>query len=341
MDITRYSAIRRQPTADKRRPGLVRSADGRLRSAAEQDEIGDVWAQQDRIRLAEAIKESKKKAELQRLKRERGLIGVTKKLIAEQMAKCKTLLFGDRSVPAQPKTAQSVTLPATAKAAKTFEVNIALPSFSLSWLKDLLARIIRQSTLLFKFAQSNFLKLSFRARATAIGTVGLGIILLIVTQATTSNIAGVGGAESSSASGTKIAATAKNPAGLPKGTPNYSTILPSGKSIADLGGWTRVSPENKNPVFAYVDKIGSTEISVSQQPLPANFAKDTTNQINQLAQNFNANEKVTVGDTVAHIGASAKGTQSVIFSKDNLLILIKSTAPISSTQWATYISSLK
>ena len=32
---------------------------------------------------------------------------------------------------------------------------------------------------------------------------------------------------------------------LTKGTPNYQTILPAGKNILTLGGWTRISPPNK------------------------------------------------------------------------------------------------
>lgn len=122
--------------------------------------------------------------------------------------------------------------------------------------------------------------------------------------------------------------------------PKYTTITPVGKDINQLGGWTRVSPVNRNPVFAYADHIGNIPITVSQQPVPSEFDDDTASQIDLLAAGYNANEKITVGDISVHIGTSAKGPQSVIFTKKGLLILIKSSAKISNDSWATYINSL-
>lgn len=124
-------------------------------------------------------------------------------------------------------------------------------------------------------------------------------------------------------------------------TPDYATIEPAGKSVKDLGGWVRVSPTTTNPVFAYADHIGNIPINVSQQPIPDEFGDDIPAQIDQLAIGYNANEKITVEGVTVHIGTSAKGPQSVIFTKDNLLILIKSAAKISNDEWAAYVSSLQ
>jgi hypothetical protein len=129
--------------------------------------------------------------------------------------------------------------------------------------------------------------------------------------------------------------------GLSKGTPEYATMLPAGKTAADFGGWTRISPPNINPVFAYSDMIGNISISVSQQPLPDSFKPDIDDQIREFAKSYNANQKITVGETNIYIGTSAKGAQSVIYSKNDLLILIKSSAVVSDDQWATYINSLQ
>lgn len=128
---------------------------------------------------------------------------------------------------------------------------------------------------------------------------------------------------------------------LTKGTPDYDTILPKDKDIAVLGGWTRVSPPDGNPVFAYVDTINDKTISVSQQPLPDEFKEDTADQVAQLAQNFNAGERITIDETTVHIGTSSDGPQSLIFHKNNLLILIKSKETIETDQWAAYINSLE
>lgn len=124
-------------------------------------------------------------------------------------------------------------------------------------------------------------------------------------------------------------------------SPTYETVLPSGKSIDDLGGWKRVSPPDRDPVFAYSDKIENTAISVSQQPLPEPFKNDTDKKVAELAESFGAATKIEANGITAHIGTSAKGPQSTIIAKDGTLILIKSQATLSQDAWKAYIQTLK
>lgn len=140
----------------------------------------------------------------------------------------------------------------------------------------------------------------------------------------------------------KVAADKNNgQQSLTKGTPDYATVLPTGKTIRDLGGWTLVSPTGRDPVYAYIDKIGNMQINVSQQPLPKEFKPDTAEKIEKLAKEYGASEKLTVGNTIVHIGTSEKGPQSVIFYRDDLLILMKSSVRIDNGEWATYVNSLR
>lgn len=121
----------------------------------------------------------------------------------------------------------------------------------------------------------------------------------------------------------------------------YQTVLPESKSITQLGGWKRVSPPDSEPVYAYSDKIGDTSISVSQQPLPESFKKDgIDSEVADLAKKFNATTTFDADTTTAYIGTSAKGPQSVIFTKNSLLILIKSQAKIDEPSWIRYVKSL-
>lgn len=122
--------------------------------------------------------------------------------------------------------------------------------------------------------------------------------------------------------------------------PQYQTVIPDGTSIAQLGGWKRISPPENDPVFAYADKIGGVAIAVSQQPLPASFKGSVASSVAELAKGYNATVKVEAKDTTAYIGTSAKGPQSVIFTKKDLLILIKSQQKISNDDWSKYITSL-
>jgi hypothetical protein len=123
-------------------------------------------------------------------------------------------------------------------------------------------------------------------------------------------------------------------------TPNYSTILPNNTTIKQLGGWERISPPDTDPVYAYVDKIGTVSISVSEQPVPASFQGNTDGQVAQLAKSYSATDNIDANGTKVYIGTSAKGPQSTIFTKNNLLILIKSTQKIDDGAWVSYINSL-
>lgn len=125
------------------------------------------------------------------------------------------------------------------------------------------------------------------------------------------------------------------------GKPDYDTVLPTGKTIKDFGGWVRVSPEDKNPVYAYADQISGVLVNVSEQPLPATFKADVDTAMDDLATKYSANDKQKVGSMTVYIGTSIKGPQSVLFAKGDLLILMKSASKITNNDWATYIRSLQ
>ena len=122
--------------------------------------------------------------------------------------------------------------------------------------------------------------------------------------------------------------------------PDFQTVLPGTKSINELGGWERISPPEKDPVFAYVDSIGDVPISISQQPLPAAFRSDVDGQVAELAKKFNATTKIDADGTKVYVGTSAKGPQSAILTKNGVLILIKSQSKIDDAAWAEYVKSL-
>jgi len=123
-------------------------------------------------------------------------------------------------------------------------------------------------------------------------------------------------------------------------TPTYQTVTPSGKAASSLK-WQRVSPANSNPVFAYADTIDGVSVFVSQQPIPDNFQPNVDDHVAQLAAAYTATDKISAGSTPIYVGTSAQGPQSAIFSKNNLLVLIKSASKISDDAWASYVNSLQ
>lgn len=123
-----------------------------------------------------------------------------------------------------------------------------------------------------------------------------------------------------------------------KTTPHYQTALPKDHAISALGGWA--TPPNSPPVFTYTDQVGGATLHVSEQQLPASFKANPTSTVAQMATQFGATDKVTAGSTTVYIGTSVKGPQSVIFVKNNLLILVRTDKAIPDSAWQTYAANL-
>lgn len=123
--------------------------------------------------------------------------------------------------------------------------------------------------------------------------------------------------------------------------PNFTPVLPKNETIEHLGGWQKMTPPNSDPFFVYIDSLDGVSINVSQQRLPPKFRTNPSQSITELARAYNANTKLDVDDMTVYIGSSAKGPQSVIFMKNDLLITIKSWATIDNGAWVAYIQSLE
>lgn len=115
----------------------------------------------------------------------------------------------------------------------------------------------------------------------------------------------------------------------------FKPVLPEGKTVQ----WRKISPPASEPVFAYNDSLADTEIIISQQELPRKL-RDPDN-LKDLAEQFNATNKLSVSGITTYIGRSAKGPQSVIFAKNDVLVLIKSKDTIKDDAWIRYVSSFK
>ncbi len=263
---------------------LTRDESGRLRSLHGDKSIGEIWAEQKRIRLKDAIEEEKQRSQKKVLRRKKFLALAKKvKTVPElkNLAADRKKLFG------------------------------AAHSVGVSFVK----RVKR-----LKKRQAVF--------------VGLGLIFVL----STAGFMTYGGQKNGGGSGSHntkdvLAASDKGP--------QFETVLPTGKSIDDLGGWGRVSPPEKDPVYAFVDTIGSITVRVSEQPLPSGFKDDIASSVRDVAKQFTANDTIQVDGNTIYVGTSEKGPQSLILSLKGLLILIRSDDKVSNDQWAAYVASLK
>lgn len=123
-------------------------------------------------------------------------------------------------------------------------------------------------------------------------------------------------------------------------TPDFQAVVPKDKTIEELEGWQKLTPPSGETIYVFADSIESVPVTISEQSLPDSFSKDPSGSVTQLAEAYSATETFEAEETKVYIGNSSKGPQSVIFTKNNLLILIKSERPISQDAWKTYINSL-
>lgn len=120
--------------------------------------------------------------------------------------------------------------------------------------------------------------------------------------------------------------------------PTFEYSLPKGEE-SNATGEVRYDSEKK--VVNFQDSIGGVAITISQQPLPTGFEDDTDAKVKRLAEDFSAKEVLATANPTAYLGTSAKGPQTVVFAKKNLLVFIQSAKEIDNNDWAEYITNLK
>lgn len=142
---------------------------------------------------------------------------------------------------------------------------------------------------------------------------------------------------------TETTTTATAQTKLSKGTPDFKTFLPEGKAIDTYGGWTRVSPNSAEAVYAYSDTLFGTGVTISQQKLPASFASDTEKKIQQLQseQGYVTQHTIKSDGTTIYVGVSNKNYQSTIFTEQGILVLMTSYRPINDASITQYVHSLR
>lgn len=124
-------------------------------------------------------------------------------------------------------------------------------------------------------------------------------------------------------------------------TPEFSVLLPQGKTAKDVGGFARVSPSGAPSAYAYRDTVNDVDFLVTQQLLPETMKKEPSKEVEKLAISYNATQSVKTEKAEFFIGTNTNGQQSVITYTKSLLILIKTSGKLSNERWQSYIEDLK
>jgi len=103
---------------------------------------------------------------------------------------------------------------------------------------------------------------------------------------------------------------------------------------------TSVKYDTAKKVASYNDVLDEVPITVSQQPLPDSFKSDPTAKVEEFAKQINATDKISTGDATAFSGVSAKGPQTIVFTKNDLLVFIYADKKIDTLSWSKYIANM-
>lgn len=120
--------------------------------------------------------------------------------------------------------------------------------------------------------------------------------------------------------------------------PDFKPVLPNGKTDDTTSGRLAYDPQHR--VASFTDKIGSTDITVSEQQLPESLKPDTDTKIEKMAKDLYATDVINTSNPKAYLGTNIKGPQTLILTKNGLLIFIQSQSKIDKDQWASYITEL-
>lgn len=103
----------------------------------------------------------------------------------------------------------------------------------------------------------------------------------------------------------------------------------------------QTSYDGTKNTYSFTDTVSGKSILVSQQPVPAKF-KSATEAVATVAQSLGAKESTTTSNGTAYIATDEKSnSQTVVFTKNELLLFIQSPFKHSATEWSSYINSLK
>lgn len=321
---------------ERKKFSLHRSVDGRIKSSEDGDaDIGDVWAQQERIGFNQVIEDEKRKKDRQLLKKERGLIGIARQDLSGLTSKVKSELFGEQAArhgntkQQNPYMAHDIDAFVASKEPK--------PK-----LRKRIGNWIGQRTS----------GLSESMRPVLLTMAGIAAVLLIIFG----GYVIFKGVYSHFHKGSNYASNGKGKDVLGlntdnkldkstqkyKGTPDFKTITRDGKDVNDFGGWYVVSGQAANPVYAYPDNLAGNILTVSEQPESAKMKASPDAQLESVAHNKYVADRLLEADGMKiYIGTKKSGAQTGVFTKDGLLIAINTTKTLEDRYWIAYALRMK
>lgn len=118
--------------------------------------------------------------------------------------------------------------------------------------------------------------------------------------------------------------------------PKFEIVKPKGRDIAR----EKIVYDPKRNFAKYEDDINGTPVTVSQQPLPETFKADPASGAAKVAKDFGATEELLFEQQKMYYGIDEKGPQTLIFTKNNLLVFIATSKEVEKQSLQVYAGNL-
>lgn len=118
-------------------------------------------------------------------------------------------------------------------------------------------------------------------------------------------------------------------------SPNFHVLKPADNPTVTL------APLKGDHAFSFDDKIAGIAVTVNQQPLPSDFKANPAQALADFAKTLQTTTKFGAGSVTAYTGKTARGEQTTVFVKNDLLLFITSKQSLSNDQLANYINLLR
>lgn len=312
---------------------LHRGLDGRIKSSPkpENDEadIGDVWAQQERIRQDQAFEDDQRRKDRQELRQQQGLVGVAKNDIGHLSTKVKAGLFGEESKHESQNSEVRHEPTEVDMHSVLSEVGPTKPR--------LRERLKQRVSINSERSRELFTVLGMVVAVLIILGVGYLIFHVVYDHFHSS------GANYGSTGSKQANLNVQNkPNAPPVNMPSFNTLLPKGKTIADYSGWHSSSVAGIGSMYDFRDSLDGKTLVVAQQGLPTRFQSNPQARALAVAKHFSADRTVTAGDlTPVYLSDVTNNFQSAVFVKDNVLVLMGAGGQIPDSTWLAYVNSLQ
>jgi hypothetical protein len=121
----------------------------------------------------------------------------------------------------------------------------------------------------------------------------------------------------------------------------FEPLFPEGVDRSSLKTVVRKSPSG-SVIFTVQQFDGNNEIQITEQEMPENFLGQEATEIEKMAKELQAVSVIQIDENKIYHGLSENtGVQTLITSKNELLIFIRSNVPQSDDYWMSYYLSLK